>query len=232
MRRLPTTLCLLAALPACSPWLFSGEHWVDRSRPVALVETQGGIELAATTEFGVLTLGRSAQDGPCKVHYFLGPTPLTEAGEVVSTGTVFHLADIDLKTQRARCLDREPEPGDELVAIWMPDPRSSVEVPVRLADHPAVSGAVLAGDGLELPPGTPGLPAGAAIFCQTDDGLRFVGLVAGRATLQEAGGERTFYVFAGLDRVKELLAIPREHPRRTEPKFRYDDLIVDRPVRR
>ena len=76
------------------------------------------------------------------------------------------------------------------------------------------------------------LPAGAGVFCKTDDGLRFVGLVAGKATLEGPGGARSFYVFAGMDRVREMLAIPKEHPRRTEPKFRYDDIIVDRPVKR
>ena len=225
MRRLLTLSCLLAALPSCSAWLFSGEDWIDRSRPVAFVETTGGIELGATTEFGVLTLGRSATEGPCKVHYFLGPTPLIEDGEIVATGSTFHLADIELKTQFAVCLDRDPTPADTLVAMWMPDPRSSTEVPVKLSTDPDAQGDLLVADG-------PVLPAGAGVFCKTDDGLRFVGLVAGKATLEGPGGARSFYVFAGMDRVREMLAIPKEHPRRTEPKFRYDDIIVDRPVKR
>ena len=82
MRSMAVLLGSLLVLPSCGVWFFSGEHWIDRSHPVALLETTGGIELAATTEFGVLSLGRSATEGPCRVHYFLGPTPLIESGEL------------------------------------------------------------------------------------------------------------------------------------------------------
>lgn len=223
MRRPSRAVLLFATLPllpACSAWLFSGEHWIDRSKPVALVETTGGVELGAATEFGVLTLGRTATEGPCRVHYYLGPTPLIEDGTIVPTGSVFHRADIDLKTQLLRCLDRDPTPADQLVAMWMPDPRSTRAVTVHLANDPAATGDVLQGDGLDL-------PAGATVLRVADDGYEFVGLIAGRATL--AG--RSYYVFAGMDRVRELLAVPQQHPPRTEPRFRPDDIVVDKPVK-
>src|SRR5262245_19763098 len=105
MRRV-WAIAFLPCLSSCAVWFFSGESWLDRSRPVCLVETTGGIELGATTEFGVLTLGRSATSGPCRVHYFTGPTPLIETGELVATGSVFTRAEIDLKTQHVRALDR------------------------------------------------------------------------------------------------------------------------------
>lgn len=211
----------LPLLPACSAWLFSGEHWIDRSQPVALVETTGGVELGATTEFGVLTLGRTATEGACRVHYFLGPTPLIDDGQIVATGSVFHRADIDLKTMLLPCMDRDPTPEDRLVAMWMPDPRSTTSVSVQLSTDSDASGDVLVGDGLNL-------PAGATVLRVVDDGYEFVGLIAGRATLQG----RSYYVFAGMDRVREMLAVPQEYPARTEPKFRPDDIVVDKPVKR
>src|SRR5262245_34707430 len=95
-------VALLPCLSGCSEWFFSGESWIDRTRPVALVETTGGIELGATTELGVLTLGRSATDGPCRVRYFLGPTPMVETGTLAAASDTFTRAEIDLKTQLVR----------------------------------------------------------------------------------------------------------------------------------
>ena len=75
-------LTALATLPGCASWFFSGEEWVDRSRPVVLLETTGGVEFGAATEFGILSLGNTATEGACRVRYFLGPTPLVESGEL------------------------------------------------------------------------------------------------------------------------------------------------------
>ncbi|MFO0275767.1 MAG: hypothetical protein ACK533_00665, partial [Planctomycetota bacterium] len=83
------SLCVLVLAPllsGCATWFFSGEDRIDRSRPVALVETTGGVEYGATTEFGVLPLGRTATSGPCRVHYFLGPTRVIESGTLDAAG--------------------------------------------------------------------------------------------------------------------------------------------------
>ena len=50
LRAAPFGLFLLSG---CSVWVFSGESWIDRTRPAVLVETTGGVELGAATEFGV-----------------------------------------------------------------------------------------------------------------------------------------------------------------------------------
>lgn len=222
MRRAPALACLLV-LPGCSTWFFSGEHWIDRSRPVALVETTGGIEFGATTEFGVLTLGRSASAGPCRVHYFLGPTPLIESGELVATGSVFTEARIDLKTQLARALDRSPTADDALCVMWTPDGQSVQRVGVQLAAGDGLGGDLLADPGVEL-------PAGATLFARGPDGRPlFAGLIAGRATVRGGAAAGRYYVIAGVDRVRELLAIPRHFPVDLQPKYRTDDISVLRP---
>ena len=57
----------------------------------------------------------------------------------------------------------------------------------------------------------------------------FAGLTAG-AAVDEASGER-FYVYAGVDRLREMLAIPTPHPQDYEPKYRPDDVPVRKPVK-
>lgn len=224
--RIAVATLSLAVLPSCSVWFFSGEEWIDRTRPAVLVETTGGIDYGAATEFGVLTLGRSAATGPCRVHYLLGPTPIVENGELLGTDSVFTRAEIDLKTQLVRALDRAPTAEDDLRVMWLPDGEHVRTVDVELADAAGVRGDVLAD------PGTP-LPAGATVLCRgtgTDEVWLFAGLIAGRATLRSADGERGYYVFAGVDRVRELLARPTPHSVDMRPKYRTDDISVLKPV--
>lgn len=219
MRSRLLAFLLLPTFASCSVWFFSGEADYDRSRPVALVETTGGVELGATTELGILTLGATANSGPCRVHYFLGPTPMIEDGELFAAGQLFARADIDLKTMAVRCFDRSPTLDDELVAMWTVDGVAVEVVEVQLAREEGVTGDVLRHPGREL-------PAGAAVFAETrDDGLLFVGLVRARAELDG----RQYFVFAGPDRIREMLALPEEHPVDLVPKYRTDDISVMKP---
>ena len=224
MGRALGAVCLLPLLTGCAAWFFSEEPRIDRSRPVVLVETTGGIELGAATEFGVLTLGRSATEGPCRVHYFLGPTPMIESGELQPTGSAFVEARIDLKTQLARALDRDPTPDDQLHVMWTPDGTAVQSVPVQLAPKGnGIRGDVLRDPGIEL-------PAGASLWAAGPDGRPlFAGLVAGRATIAGSGDPTRFYVVAGVDRVRELLAVPNPYPVSLQPKYRTDDISVMQP---
>lgn len=213
-------LCLAPALTSCAAWWFSGDPRVDRSRPVALVETTGGVELGATTEFGVLTLGRTAVEGPCRVHYFLGPTPIIESGTLTQAGGGFVRADIDLKTQSSRAVDRPLTADDELVAMWTPDGAEERSVAVSLARAPGVHGDVLTATDEPL-------PTGATVLRKADDGnLHFVGLVAGKATVDGGPAAGSYYVFAGGGRLREMLAMPQPHPVDMTPKYRPDDIRV------
>jgi hypothetical protein len=152
------------------------------------------------------------------VHYFLGPTPIVEDGTLAGTNSLFVLAKIDLRTQHVRVLDRSPDHTDELLAMWTETGDDTREVPVQLLRVDGVDGDALADPGTDL-------PAGAAIFARQDVNLRFVGLVTGKATLT-AGTTTTLYTYAGIDRVREMLAVPK--PRLTQPKTRYrlDDIQV------
>jgi hypothetical protein len=215
---------LSCTLPSCSVWFFSGDEWIDRTRPVVLVETTGGIEFGAATEFGVLTLGRSAEGGPCRVHYFLGPTPIVESGVLEPTTTVFTRAAIDLKTQQARALDRAMTEDDRLTVLWTPDGRTTRKVRVALARGEGLTGELLADPGEDL-------PAGATLLCRGEDGeALFAGLIAGRATVSGGSTAGRYYLVAGPDRVRELLAVPSRHPVDEAPVYRADDISVMKPI--
>ncbi len=217
-RRLAAASSLLAV--GCSHGLFSGVDVPDRSRPVARIETRGGVEYGATTAAGVLFLGRTATEGPCRVHYFLGEvaTPLVEDGRIRHVGGVYYAAEIDLKTQAVPLLEREATADDALLAIVHAG-TGTRELPVRLA-----RGEGLEGDVLEWP-GEP-LPAGTGVFARGDDGLRFAGLVAGEAVVDANGASDRYLVFTGTDRLREALATPRPHPRATRVLHRPDDISV------
>lgn len=223
MRSRLLATCLLPLLSGCSVWFFSGETSYDWSQPVALVETTGGVELGATTEFGILTLGRTATGGPCRVRYFLGPTPMVEDGALVATGSVFTRAEIDLKTMAVRAFDHPPTDADELLVMWTPDGTTTQTATVHLVHAQDAQGDLLQPPGREL-------PAGAAVLVRTrDDGLQFLGLIAGKAIVEGGGEPREYYVFAGVDRIREMLAVPEVHPTDLVPKYRTDDISILKP---
>lgn len=215
----------LAALASCSGWFFSGIQYPDRSRPVVRVDTRGGVEYGAATEFGVLFLGRTATEGPCRVHYFLGDRLLIDDGSIEPFGGPFLAANIDLRHQGAKLFTEPVRPYHTLLALVIDD-RQAIEVPVQLASSGDVEGDVL------VPPGRP-LPVGTPLF--VDDGERrwFVGLVSGEAVLERpnAAPER-FVVFAGLDQLREALEVPENEMAPVRIKYRPDGVWVEEQDRR
>jgi hypothetical protein len=217
-------LTALMTLPGCATWLFSGEDWIDRSRPVALLETTGGVEFGATTEFGVLSLGSTATDGPCRVHYFLGPTPIVESGALRAASATLVRAEIDLKTQHAPTLGRSPRVEDELWVMWTPDAERVERVPVTLATGEGLEGDLLLDPGVDL-------PGGATVLCRgPSDESMFVGLISGVAEVDSGPAAGRYYVFAGVDRVREMLAVPQNYPVDMVPKYRADGITVMKPA--
>jgi hypothetical protein len=224
MRRL-LAFALCPLLTGCAEWFFSGEPRRDLSHPVVLVETIGGVEFGASTEYGVLTLGRTATTGPCRVRYLLGPTPMVDDGELTTGGGVFTCARIDLRTQNARVLGRPLAEADELVAMWTPDGATIREVAVHLARAEGVAGDVLLHPGAEL-------PTGAAVLRKNerDLGHDFVGLIAGKAIVDGGPAAGTYFVFTGVDRLRELLAVPEPFPVDVEARHRPDGITVMQPI--
>lgn len=214
-----TAVALLGTVFGCTQYYFSGIEYPDRSRPVAKIETRGGVEYGATTTEGILFLGRTAQAGPCRVHYFLGaePTPMVENGEIHHLGGVFYVADIDLKNQHVDILARDPKPTDSLLAIEHGG-HNTREIPVQFADNPAIEGNILAWPGQAL-------PAGTAVFVREDESLKLVGLVSGMVTI-EGGLPARYLTLAGTDQLREMLAVPRLHPPASKIMYRPDGINV------
>ena len=133
-------LPVVLATAGCSGWFFSGPDYPDRSRPLARIETQGGIEYGATTEFGVLFLGRTATEGPCRVRMFLGEQLIVDDGKIEPFGAGIWRASIDLVGQGA--------------PLWRPPFRRPIRRPSGTPARPSPLTRP------QLPPGRPPPPAG------------------------------------------------------------------------
>ena len=216
-------LFLCFASSSCVSWFFAGSASRDRSIPVVRLDTTGGIEYAATTEYGILTLGRTAKSGPCRVHYRLGPTPLVEDGWIEPAGGVFYQARMDLSGQTVRALGRELTERDPLVAMYL-EGDYPVQVSVELARDAQVEGNVLSWPGRSL-------PAGAALLVPQDNDehpWKFVGLIAGEAQIDR----NRYLVFTGLQDLRRMLLEPEQFPLQTEIVHRRDDITLRRRLRR
>ncbi|HLU37902.1 MAG TPA: hypothetical protein VK081_00860 [Planctomycetota bacterium] len=215
---LPFALAPLAA-SACTAWFFSGVHYPANDRPVMRLETRGGVEMGVGTQAGVLFLGRTAQQGPCRIHYWLGPTPLVEDGTVEPWGGVFFRAAMDLNHQYAPFLDRDLRDDDELFALLY----DGTEVSLQRAQGPGVAGDVVHWPGRDLPAGT-----GVFVRDPEDGGLRLVGMIAGRID----AGDARYLVHTGTTALREALLAAKPHAEMRQVKHRPDDITVDRLVPR
>ncbi len=208
-------------LSGCTGHLFSPIDFPDRSRPVVRIETRAGVEYGATTKEGILFLGRTAQTGPCRVHYFLGPTPVVEDGEIEHLGGVYFRANIDLKHQNVNLLNRPLSPDDQLIAVvWAHT--DVTYVPVTLAQGDSIQGDLLKDPGQRFPVGTP-----LFIYHPVEDKYYFVGLIAAEAVLtNENGSSEKFVAFTGIDRLREMYLTQSPYTVPRKVKHRPDDISV------
>jgi hypothetical protein len=209
-------VCGLALLTSCTHGLLSSVPLPSNERPVVRIETRGGVEYGVTTEDGILCLGRTATEGPCRLLYFLGETPLEEDGTIVPFGGLYYRVDMDLKHQQARFIERPLLPDDALVALVL-EARAVREVGVRRTDAPDVEGPALEWPGEDLPVGT-----GIFTRDRRTDAYRFVGLVSGTLAM----GDSRYVLFTGPDAMREALLAPRTFPKRYQVKYRPDDISV------
>jgi hypothetical protein len=202
-----------------------------RSGPYRLRVTREGYLRKEYGETGLDEPGppiRISTGEPMDVRFVLDPAPTVsgritdEAGEALPDMLVTALrSSYDLRGNRL--LDRDPTPDDYLFVMWTPDGERVESVAVALATGDGLGGSLLRDPGVEL-------PAGAGLFASAPDGRPlFAGLVAGRATVEGGSNAGRYYVVAGVDRVRELLAVPQRHPVDLQPKYRTDDITVMEP---
>lgn len=212
-------LLALMSLSSCTHWFFSGIPTPQRTRPVARIETRGGVEYGATTRHGILFLGRTATSGPCRVHYYLGRTPVVEDGVIEPAGGIYYRAAIDLKHQNVHLIDRDVTADDQLMAIRFEGDDDDSRIDVEMvAETAAVSGDLLVDPGLDLPVGT-----GLFTWGPKSD-LLFVGLVAAEMELDG----QSYLSFAGVDRARESLITATQHPSNPSVVHRPDGISVIR----
>lgn len=216
--RLPRLLGLASAclLMGCTQWLFSGTPYPSNERPVMRIETRGGTEMGVGTEAGILFLGRTASDGPCRIAYWLGPTPMVEDGVVERWAGVFYRANMDLKHQRARFLDRDLAPDEPLVAMVYAGAQVE-EFALQRVHEPTVQGDVVAWPGRDL-------PAGTGVFVREDDGLKFVGLIAGCIDI----GSKRYLVHTGTTAMREAMLTAKPHTTPRQVRHRPDDITIEK----
>jgi hypothetical protein len=77
------------------------------------------------------------------------------------------------------------------------------------------------------------VPTGATVLCRgPDGGWLFAGLVRGTATVRGGGAaDGKYFVYAGVDRVRELLLVPERHPVDQRTTYRTDDITVVKPAK-
>ncbi|MFQ5507197.1 MAG: hypothetical protein ACE5F1_20695 [Planctomycetota bacterium] len=211
-------LVLLLLLAACAaPPLPSS------AMPVVGIQTPGGHELGVSTEDGVLFLARTAKAGPAKVLYFLGPSPLIEAGRILGVGGSIHRVELEVTIPSVPISFDPVQKGEELLllALSNEEPWSAW---VRVADSPFAEGTVLEGTGL----GLRGEHVGAGVFRSTSAGLSMVGLIKGVARFENGPD---YLLMAGLPELRLAFVQPETAVPRQEVRYRDDGLRVYR-VRR
>lgn len=241
--RAAAALTLLSiASTGCSLDLFSDPPNPSHTRPVVRIETQGGVEYGVGTEFGVLFLGRTATDGPCRVHHFYGPDLVVDDGAIEKMGGVYYRAGIRSTHQRVEFHTEDLTAQDRLYAIMLDDAGELIERRVNLADDERISGDVLSRTTFDMPAGTGIFVRGIDQF--GDETLRLAGLVAGRiefapdpgnlASLDELDrpSPDRFWVFTGPERLREALGLPESPNPRSRVIYRGDDIWVREPLER
>ncbi|PIE23772.1 MAG: hypothetical protein CSA62_06610 [Planctomycetota bacterium] len=211
MRAIPSlALALSLGLSSCH---------IDRIEsadiPLVRIQTTGGFEQGVSTDFGVLFLGRTAQKGPAKLLYWLGPSPLIEAGEIEVVGGPVHRIRTDVPIPSVPISFEPVAPEEQLVLMGM-EGQLPWRLDVQLAKDEIVRGTALHYPaGLQLRPDSVGL----GIFRETEAGLALVGLVKAAAELDN--GKR-FLLFAGLSEMREAFAKARRAMPVREVEYRAD----------
>jgi hypothetical protein len=208
----PRNITLLSVLLAFGSCRVSRQQ--PTQIPVVWIQTTKGFEQGVSTEEGIIFLGRTAQKGPAKVSYLLGPSPLVEAGKIRNGPGPLHFVDLEVSIPKAPISFRAPKPGEGLSLILYKgnSPRFFF---TKVANDPRIQGTAL-----EIPSGFRPQPSdiGAGVFKQTDDGPALVGLLQGVASLEG----KSWLLVAGRDLWKTHFLKPTPSEQKKEVFYRAD----------
>jgi len=205
--RLAATVLAVATLAACSSY---------PQGPVR-VHTRNGAEQGVNTEYGILTLGRTADAGPCEVTVFYGDGPSVEPGRIERIDDRICRVEIDLHAPRSQMSFAYPLPDDDLAVAFSTD-EDTEYYRTRLA---RTADGVLA---IERPGGFPNraTAVGAPVYRREDERWRLVGIVTGMVTLQ--GGNQILTLYGPRDLIGLTLAT-RDRRRNDKTVPMRDDIV-------
>jgi hypothetical protein len=179
--------------------------------PVIVVHGPRGDELAVSTDYGIVFLGRTAQSGHVDFTAFFGDGPSREAGLVESLGGGVFATEGEILLPAVPICFEPPPPG---TGVWVRGRRTDepFEFEAELAGDPRVTGLLLAPNAELRKLGDAELGAGV-FWIVPGKPLQLLGLVSGRLDL---GPGRTYVTVLGAEELWRLVLNRRnaDRPRR------------------
>lgn len=189
--------------------------------PTVRVFTEAGSELGVSTTYGLVFLGRTATSGRVEIEARFGDGPSLESSVIEPIGGGLYTAETEIRLPAVRLRFESPRPGDRLLIAGRGD-SGPWETTTTVRRDPRVFGLLV-----DLPPRLEGRAnqVGAGVFWVNPDDendRRLVGLAAGRVTLEDAGGARTYLAVVGPDDLWRLVTHRRDLLRRRPWIYRED----------
>jgi hypothetical protein len=190
--RCPKSLATLALTASVA--ILSACNSVPKPHGPVLIQTARGEEQGVNTPYGVVFLGRTANEGRCDVVVFYGDGPSVEPGEIRAAGADLYRVDLAVRAPASEISFTYPAPDDDLILSVVQD--DSVDFyHTQVATAPGAGGTVV-----DLPGGFPATAAatGAGLYRKEDGRYRLVGLVNGMARYEDASGRaRSVLTYVG-----------------------------------
>jgi hypothetical protein len=182
---------------------------------------EGATELAVSTDYGLVFLGRTARSGPIEVTAWFGDGPSIEFTVVEPLGGGLFTAEPQIRLPRVPMSFETPRAGQTLRLIGRRG-RSKWSADVTVRSDKAVAGLIVDVPGeLADKPGQAG--AGLYLAGPGEHDLRLVGLVTGEVEVTAAdGGSRRYLTAVGPDQLWRLVTYRRNFPRQRKFVYRAD----------
>ena len=210
-----TLAAVLAGTSSCRNYLVQPSEM-----PTVLITTTAGVEQGVLTTEGVLFLGRTVREGPAKVSYYLGPSPLVESGDIRPMGGPLMEVELEVNVPWVPISYEAIRLGEllKMCVIENGQPRS---YSVLSSTNKAVGGTLVTWpDGFIPSPEK----VGCGIYRETEKGLTLVGLLKATATLERGGRTDRYLVLAGLPEFRLALLEPTPAVEKEKVYYRADGL--------
>jgi hypothetical protein len=177
------------------------------------------MEQGVATHYGIVFLGRTAQDGRIDAAVRFGDGISIEPGTIEPVDAEFCIARLPLKVPVAEISFTYPDETDDLILAIATDDGVE-EYYTQVATDYGVRGTAV-----RIPSGFPADPSvvGAGIFRFEDNRYRLVGLVSGAVRFQDANGRtREVFTFLGPRSLASVALHDRDRGRPREEPHRSD----------